>query len=221
MLRGRGGGGGTGGVGRTNQTKAGSCEVPTFRPASHQLAEDRARRGERRDGITASSYGSSKRQLGAKPGNLVAAAFKPPVKNSHNVSDVQHSTGAPRPSDGPDGETDPRYKNIDPKMVEMIENEIMEIGEPVEWDDIAGLEFAKATVKEIVVYPLLRPDIFTGLRGPPKVSKGSFPVPVSPSQVWQQWKCPEIDFHKPKDLLTVLLGCCESLKHDICIFRFN
>ena len=188
------------GVAGRHQTraKAEESEVPTFRPASHQLQEDRARRREGGDGITASSYGSSKRQLGAKPGNLVAAAFKPPVKNSHNVSDVQHSTGAPRPSYDPDGETDPRYKNIDPKMVEMIENEIMEIGEPVEWDDIAGLEFAKATVKEIVVFPLLRPDIFTGLRGPPKVRKGV----ISPcrSQVWYNWKS-EIDFQKPKDLL--------------------
>ena len=25
------------------------------------------------------------------------------------------------------------------------------------WDDIAGLEFAKATIKEIVVWPMLRP----------------------------------------------------------------
>ena len=32
-----------------------------------------------------------------------------------------------------------------------------------------GLEFAKATIKEIVIWPMLRPDIFTGLRGPPKV----------------------------------------------------
>ena len=30
------------------------------------------------------------------------------------------------------------------------------------------MEFAKATIKEIVVWPMLRPDIFTGLRGPPK-----------------------------------------------------
>ena len=166
----RRGGGRTGG-GRQSQAIAGGCEVPTFRPASHKLVEDRARRGEGRDGISASNYGSSKRQLGARPANLVAAAFKPPVKNSQNVSNVQHSAGAPRSYSGPDGETDPRYKNIDPKMVEMVENEIMDTGEPVEWDDIAGLEFAKATVKEIVVYPLLRPDIFTGLRGPPKVSE--------------------------------------------------
>ncbi len=44
----------------------------------------------------------------------------------------------------------------------------MDHGPPVAWDDIAGLEFAKATIKEIVVWPMLRPDIFTGLRGPPK-----------------------------------------------------
>ncbi|MGH0121585.1 UNVERIFIED_CONTAM: hypothetical protein FKN15_015015 [Acipenser sinensis] len=44
----------------------------------------------------------------------------------------------------------------------------MDHGSPVNWDDIAGLEFAKATVKEIEVWPMLRPGIFIGLRGPPK-----------------------------------------------------
>ncbi|KGG52568.1 hypothetical protein DI09_15p350 [Mitosporidium daphniae] len=52
--------------------------------------------------------------------------------------------------------SDDRLKNIEPKMVQFIMNE------PVTWDDIAGLEHAKKTIKEIVV------DIFTGLRGPPK-----------------------------------------------------
>ena len=53
-------------------------------------------------------------------------------------------------------------------MVELIENEIMDQSAPVSWSDIAGLEFAKKTIQEIVVWPMLRPDIFTGLRGPPK-----------------------------------------------------
>lgn len=44
-------------------------------------------------------------------------------------------------------EVDERLKNIDPKMVETIRNEIMDIGAPVEWDDIAGLEFAKTTIQ--------------------------------------------------------------------------
>ncbi len=64
--------------------------------------------------------------------------------------------------------TNEKLKNLDPKMVELIQSEIMDQGSNVEWSDIAGLEFVKTTVKEIVVFPLLRPDIFTGLRGPPK-----------------------------------------------------
>lgn len=35
----------------------------------------------------------------------------------------------------------------------------MDHGAPVSWDDIAGLEFAKATIKEIVVWPMLRPYV--------------------------------------------------------------
>uniref|UniRef100_A0A8B9QRP3 Fidgetin like 1 n=1 Tax=Anas platyrhynchos TaxID=8839 RepID=A0A8B9QRP3_ANAPL len=45
---------------------------------------------------------------------------------------------------------DERLKNIEPKMVELIMHEIMDHGPPVNWDDIAGVEFAKATIKEIV-----------------------------------------------------------------------
>lgn len=42
---------------------------------------------------------------------------------------------------------DERLRNIEPKMIEMITNEIMYVGKPVEWNDIAGLEFAKNTIK--------------------------------------------------------------------------
>lgn len=34
------------------------------------------------------------------------------------------------------------------------------------WEDIAGLENAKFSLKEAVVYPFLRPDLFLGLREP-------------------------------------------------------
>ena len=36
-------------------------------------------------------------------------------------------------------------------------SQIMDHGAAVLWDDIAGLHFAKATIKEIVVWPMLRP----------------------------------------------------------------
>ncbi|EDQ90357.1 uncharacterized protein MONBRDRAFT_16309, partial [Monosiga brevicollis MX1] len=38
----------------------------------------------------------------------------------------------------------------------------------VKFDDIAGLHKAKNLIKEIVIWPMMRPDIFTGLRSIPK-----------------------------------------------------
>ncbi|ETO26325.1 hypothetical protein RFI_10810, partial [Reticulomyxa filosa] len=57
---------------------------------------------------------------------------------------------------------------LDPKLVESVSHEIMENQPKVTWDDICGLDFQKERIKECVVWPLLRPDIFTGLRNPPK-----------------------------------------------------
>ncbi|XP_043479792.1 fidgetin-like protein 1 [Leptopilina heterotoma] len=59
-------------------------------------------------------------------------------------------------------------RNIEPKMVEQIKNEIMYSGTKVTWNDIAGLEYAKGVIQEVVVIPMLRPELFTGLRQPPK-----------------------------------------------------
>ncbi|KAG0279240.1 hypothetical protein BGZ96_002015 [Linnemannia gamsii] len=61
-----------------------------------------------------------------------------------------------------------RLKNIDSKLANMILNEVMIDGATVTWDDIAGLSFAKQALKEIVILPALRPELFTGLRAPAK-----------------------------------------------------
>jgi SpoVK/Ycf46/Vps4 family AAA+-type ATPase len=53
-------------------------------------------------------------------------------------------------------------------MVEMILSEVLDSQKPIKWSDIAGLNFAKKTIYEMIVWPMLRPDIFTGLRSPPK-----------------------------------------------------
>ncbi|KAI8596747.1 P-loop containing nucleoside triphosphate hydrolase protein [Dissophora ornata] len=67
-----------------------------------------------------------------------------------------------------DEPVDERLRNIEPKMIEAINNEIMESLSIVTWEDISGLEHAKKTIKETITWPMLRPDIFTGLRRPPK-----------------------------------------------------
>ncbi|XP_055858490.1 fidgetin-like protein 1 isoform X4 [Episyrphus balteatus] len=110
------------------------------------------------------NYGASKKSLGAR--RNVRSGFVPPVR--------QEDSGSSRftPPDSIDASPteplDERLRNIDPKMVELITNEIMHKYKPIDWKDIAGLEYAKSTIKEAVVWPLLRPDIFTGLRRPPR-----------------------------------------------------
>ncbi|CCF58246.1 hypothetical protein KAFR_0E00920 [Kazachstania africana CBS 2517] len=54
----------------------------------------------------------------------------------------------------------------DAAACEQILNEIMVTDEKIYWEDIAGLTNAKNSLKEAVVYPFLRPDLFKGLREP-------------------------------------------------------
>lgn len=57
-------------------------------------------------------------------------------------------------------------KGIDSNAAQQIMNEIIIKGDEVHWDDVAGLNLAKKALKEAVVYPFLRPDLFMGLREP-------------------------------------------------------
>ncbi|KAI8950187.1 P-loop containing nucleoside triphosphate hydrolase protein [Xylaria longipes] len=55
---------------------------------------------------------------------------------------------------------------VDESAAKAIFNEIVVEGDVVHWSDVAGLEVAKNALREAVVYPFLRPDLFMGLREP-------------------------------------------------------
>lgn len=57
---------------------------------------------------------------------------------------------------------------LEEHILERIKMEILETDPNVTWDDIVGLKDVKKAINEIILWPMLRPDIFTGLRGPPK-----------------------------------------------------
>jgi SpoVK/Ycf46/Vps4 family AAA+-type ATPase len=57
-------------------------------------------------------------------------------------------------------------RGVDEGAAKQIFNEIVVKGDEVHWDDVAGLDIAKNALKEAVVYPFLRPDLFMGLREP-------------------------------------------------------
>lgn len=62
---------------------------------------------------------------------------------------------------GEEEEVPEKLKGCDPVLVERIENDIIDRGDPITFDDIAGLAFAKKCVMELVCWPMARPDIFT------------------------------------------------------------
>ena len=70
----------------------------------------------------------------------------------------------------PGGEIPEDIAKLDVQLVEAICNDIMEQN-GISWDDIVGQEDAKRLVKEMVVWPMLNPNLFKGARAPPKVRK--------------------------------------------------
>ncbi|EEC69225.1 hypothetical protein OsI_38227 [Oryza sativa Indica Group] len=50
---------------------------------------------------------------------------------------------------GPDGELPEKLRNLEPRLIEHVSNEIMDKDPNVRWDDIAGLEHAKKCVTEM------------------------------------------------------------------------
>lgn len=85
-------------------------------------------------------------------------AVESTTRNTHNdQSDKKKSTAAILKSLPP---------GIDESAAKQILNDIVVQGDEVHWSDIAGLEVAKNSLREAVVYPFLRPDLFMGLREP-------------------------------------------------------
>lgn len=76
------------------------------------------------------------------------------------------STSASGMSPGEQAALIKSIKGIDELSATQILNDIVVRGDEVYWDDIVGLESAKNSLKEAVVYPFLRPDLFRGLREP-------------------------------------------------------
>ncbi|CAL8334234.1 unnamed protein product [Lota lota] len=110
-----------------------------------------------------------------------SAAHRAPTHNhsnkvgapTHNHSNKvgapthNHSNKVGAPTHNHSNKRDLRnLRNVDPKMADLILNEVVHSGVSVRFDDIAGQEVAKQALQEIVILPALRPELFTGLRSP-------------------------------------------------------
>ncbi|XP_034041414.1 fidgetin-like protein 1 [Thalassophryne amazonica] len=134
-----------------------------FKTAREQFIVDQQRKHQLQRGQSPGVAAAMKKSLGANRPRGAFSKFVSPIPRQGVEEERVSRNTSQKPQ-----VLDERLKMFEPKIVELILSEIMDHGPPVAWDDIAGLEFAKTTIKEIVVWPMLRPDIFTGLRGPPK-----------------------------------------------------
>ncbi|XP_051865391.1 fidgetin-like [Pristis pectinata] len=61
-----------------------------------------------------------------------------------------------------------QLKSLDSQLISLVTNEIVDSSPPVQWGDIAGLDTAKAVIEQQVLWPLLRPEAYSGGNGAPK-----------------------------------------------------
>jgi len=84
------------------------------------------------------------------------------------------------PKDSDNDELPEELQHLDPELYKSIMYEIMSPPTHITFDSISGLKSAKKAIFELVIWPLTRPDLFTGLRsaanglllfGPPGTGK--------------------------------------------------
>lgn len=101
---------------------------------------------------------------------------KSQISNNNNSNNGNNSNTAinnaiykrPMEEGGDNSEDDGILAGIDKQIVEKIENEILASATNVKWEDVAGLGHAKSAVIEAIIYPMKHPEVFTGLRNPPR-----------------------------------------------------
>ncbi|XP_062862601.1 fidgetin [Trichomycterus rosablanca] len=130
-----------------------------FKPTKQLMSSDQQRKFGSQSGraISPPSYGSSKGSMGSSES---FGKFGSPVMSEHNEDHRQH---LPHSLSSNSHSAEEELKNSDSGLVEMVTTEILQQTSPVDWNDIAGLDLVKATIKEEVLWPILRPDMFSGL----------------------------------------------------------
>ncbi|KAL6741153.1 hypothetical protein Aduo_014434 [Ancylostoma duodenale] len=117
------------------------------------------------DGSNMEGAQAPKRYLGNKK---ITPSFNVPpmVRKGLEIMDVNGGSGAKTTGSGLRDE--PTLKHFDENIISLIESEIMSVTHETGWADVAGLDGAKKALREIVVLPFKRPDMFKGIRAPPK-----------------------------------------------------
>ncbi|EWZ01596.1 adenosinetriphosphatase [Fusarium oxysporum NRRL 32931] len=173
--------------GEASERRSVSNNLPTRSPAArqpgrslkpsrpHAESRDRSRRRERKVRQVSTSSASDDDTNGASSRPRRVKEKEAPIEagSQEDDSDASESeTLEKSPDDMSEWKNKKKQilKNlpagVDTAAAKQILNDIVVQGDEVHWSDVAGLEIAKNALRETVVYPFLRPDLFMGLREP-------------------------------------------------------
>ncbi len=109
----------------------------------------------------------------AEESNKKQNYYVPQNNNNTNNNRQNYNNSVNNNSNANNNNTNNANKKDDKAIVtndlrDKILSEIVESKPDVKFDDVVGLQEAKQILKEIIIIPNLRPDLFTGLRSPPR-----------------------------------------------------
>lgn len=98
--------------------------------------------------------------------------FTPPAANGEHEGDSFALRMQPKTTafsgDNSSQSVEEQLKTMDPFILELVNNKVIDCGPPVQWTDIAGQVSVKAAIEEELVWPILRPGAYTGANQPPR-----------------------------------------------------
>lgn len=135
-----------------------------FKPTKQTMSSDQ-RKFSMHSGraLTPPSYSSTKSSVGDLRTAEPYGKFGSPIMSEQTEEHRQHLAHSLGTATSSVHAAEEQLKNSDSNLVEMVTSEILQQCPPVDWSDIAGLDMAKAAIKEEILWPILRPDMFSGL----------------------------------------------------------
>ncbi|XP_013931449.1 PREDICTED: putative fidgetin-like protein 2 [Thamnophis sirtalis] len=98
--------------------------------------------------------------------------FTPPVANGEHEGESFALRMQPKTTafsgDNSSQSVEEQLKTMDPFILELVNDKVIDCGPPVQWTDIAGQVSVKAAIEEELVWPILRPGAYTGANQPPR-----------------------------------------------------
>ncbi|GMI00537.1 hypothetical protein TrVE_jg2444 [Triparma verrucosa] len=88
--------------------------------------------------------------------------------NNNNNNRKQSNKKSKKDDNDDEEELPPELEHLDPELVKQITYDILKPDGKNLFDSISGLKAAKTRLHEMIILPLLCPDIFQGLTSPPK-----------------------------------------------------